>query len=283
MVRFESDGGVPEDAEGVAPVIPLFGAHRPSRHPAGSAMPTAIGARAGREPRAAAASTDAGLSVVGDPAGAAADHEVSAPIDLVPRWRSTWHDGGPGGARERRFAAERPDDARDDAQPDPAERVAAAERMLLKKLRTRQLSVSEARTALVSQELPADEIEQLLDDCLRRGYLDDERLAEQLIHTGTERKGQGRRAIAQTLSARGIPREVVDAALSEQPDDDAERALEFARTKARQLAHVDDDTALRRLMGQLARRGYPGSVAATAARAAIAENRSGGGGGVRFR
>ena len=50
---------------------------------------------------------------------------------------------------------------------------------------------------------------------------------------GIERKGQGRRAIAQTLAQRGIPRDVVDAALATLPDDDAERALEFARTKAR--------------------------------------------------
>ncbi|WP_318244767.1 regulatory protein RecX [Microbacterium pullorum] len=260
-----SDGGVPEDAEGVAPVIPLFGGRRAAARRADTAD-----------------STTAAAAATGRDAGDA------APIDLVPRWRSTWHDDRPEPAaaaapvRGPRFVADTGDDRGEgDVEPDPAEQVEAAERMLLKKLRARQLSVSEARSALVAYELPAVDVEQLIDDCLRRGYLDDARLAEQLIHAGSERKGQGRRAIAQTLSARGIPRDVVDVALAEQPDDDAERALEFARTKARQLSHVDEAAALRRLMGQLSRRGYPGSVAATAARAALAENRSGG--GVRFR
>jgi regulatory protein len=159
--------------------------------------------------------------------------------------------------------------------------VADAERALLRRLRTRQLSISEARSFLIEKLLGPGEADALIEEFVRRGYLDDAMLAEQLIHAATERKGQGRRAIAQALSARGIPRAVTEVVLGELPDDDAERALEFARTKARQLTRFDDDTALRRLMGQLARRGYPGSVAATAARAALAENRSGG--GVRFR
>jgi regulatory protein len=75
---------------------------------------------------------------------------------------------------------------------------------------------------------------------------------------------------------------VADAALAELPDDDADRALDFARTKARSMSSLDRDTALRRLVGQLSRRGYGGSVAMTAARQALDENGSGGS-GVRFR
>ena len=150
-----------------------------------------------------------------------------------------------------------------------------AENILLKRLRTRQLSVTEAR-ALVSQRgLGADEVDSVLEDFLRRGYLDDAGLAEQLIHVGTDRKGQGRQVIAQTLAKRGIPRDVADAALATLPDDDFERALEYARSKARSLASVDRETAVRRLAGQLARRGYRGSVALTAAQTALDESSSG--------
>jgi regulatory protein len=52
--------------------------------------------------------------------------------------------------------------------------------------------------------------------------------------------------------------------------------------KARSMSSLDRDTALRRLVGQLSRRGYGGSVAMTAARQALDENGSGGS-GVRFR
>ena len=106
-----------------------------------------------------------------------------------------------------------------------------------------------------------------------RGWIDDAVLAEQLLYAGTSRKGQGRRAIAQTLSARGIARDVADAALATLPDDDDERALEYARSKAHGLRSYDLETAMRRLMGQLARRGYSGSVAANAARTALTEQR----------
>lgn len=165
---------------------------------------------------------------------------------------------------------------------DPVTDAAAdAERALLRRLRTRQLSITEARSFLVEKHLDRGDADALVEEFVRRGYLDDAMLAEQLIHAATDRKGQGRRAIAQALSARGIPRDVADAALAQLPDDDADRALEFARSKARQLERFDHETALRRLMGQLSRRGYPGSVAAAAARAALAEN--GSGGGVRFR
>lgn len=149
-------------------------------------------------------------------------------------------------------------------------RDAAAEK-LVRKLRSRSLSVVEARAILRAESVAAEYIDDVIDDFLRRGYLDDQVLAEQLVLSGVERKGQGRVALSRSLAQRGISRDVVDAALGEVPDDDAERALDYARTKARSLSRLDFDTALRRLVGQLARRGYNGSVAMTAARTALQE------------
>ncbi|MFB4348455.1 regulatory protein RecX [Microbacterium sp. CR_7] len=164
---------------------------------------------------------------------------------------------------------------------------AAAEELLVRKLRSRSLSVSEARLVLRGFEsdgrrLDAHQIDDVVSEFERRGYLDDALLAEQLVTGGVQRKGQGRVALTRALAQRGIPREVIDAALEELPDDDAERALEFARTKARSLARLDADTALRRLVGQLARRGYSGGVAMVAAKTALTEVSGRGSGGVRF-
>lgn len=155
-----------------------------------------------------------------------------------------------------------------------------AESTLLKRLRTRQLSVAEARAVVAERDLGRDEVDDLLDAFRRRGYLDDARLAEQLVYSGVDRRGQGRRAIGQTLAKRGIPRDVADAALATLPDDDAERALEFARSRAKGMTGLDRATAERRLAGQLSRRGY-GSVALSAARQALDEL-SGGRRSVRF-
>lgn len=156
-----------------------------------------------------------------------------------------------------------------------------ADDMLTRRLRRSALSEREARAFLAQRGVDPATIEETLDRFSSRGWIDDAVLAEQLLYAGTSRKGQGRRAIAQTLSQRGIRRDVADAALAALPDDDAERALDYARSKAHGLRSYDLETAMRRLTGQLARRGYSGSVAATAARTALTEQRDTG--GVRFR
>jgi len=160
-----------------------------------------------------------------------------------------------------------------------------AEEVLVRKLRAKQLSVSEARTVLRSNDVDRETIDEIIDEFAHRGYLDDRTLASLLVTAGVERKGQGRVALSRALSQRGIPRDIVDEALSELPDDDEERALEYARSKAPGMARLDPDAALRRLLGQLARRGYGGSSAMNAARTALREagsGRSGRSSGVRF-
>nr|WP_208388119.1 regulatory protein RecX [Microbacterium halimionae] len=155
--------------------------------------------------------------------------------------------------------------------PAPEATSATAESALLRKLRARSLSIREARAVIGAHISDADAQQELIDSFLERGYLDDAALAEQLIYSGTERKGQGRRAIAQTMMQRGISRDVSDAALAALPDDDDDRALDFARSKARSLRSVERQAALRRLAGQLGRRGFPGNVALSAARQALDE------------
>ncbi|MGP3535210.1 regulatory protein RecX [Microbacterium sp. RD1] len=172
----------------------------------------------------------------------------------VPGWHATW-------------VADTPQEV-----PEPSDLIAAAEKTLLRKLRTRSLSLREARSALAEADLAPGQVEAVLDRFVGLGYLDDRALAEQLIDKALSRKSQGRSAIAQTLAQRGIPRDVVDAALDELPDDEVDRALEFARAKAPQLSDLDHDVALRRLAGQLARRGF-GSRALSVARQALEESR----------
>lgn len=193
-------------------------------------------------------------------------------------------ESAPAARRLPRFE-EAPDhqQAADDVdEVDPEQRVKTATDRLLRKLGSRGLSVSEATDVLLSAGLARDEASTVIADLEGRGWLSDEMLAEQLVHAALTRNKDGRRGIAQKLAKRGIAREVADAALAEVPDDDTDRALEFARTKARSMSSLDHDTALRRLTGQLARRGYPGSISLTAARTALDEVGSGAS-GVRFR
>ncbi|WP_127818810.1 regulatory protein RecX [Microbacterium sp. CPCC 204701] len=237
MVRFSDTGGDGgEQHDSLAPVIPLFGA------------------QSGEQRRLHPGTSTTGT--VAWNATSADDPEGDDGLDdgSVGRPR----DGAGGG-----IGHESAEDLRN-----------RAEKSLLKKLRTRSLSVLEARAVVAELSLDPETVEVLLQAFLDRGYLDDAALAEQLVHAGVDRKGQGRRVIAQTLAKRGVPRDVAEAALAALPDDDADRALEYARSKAGAMRDLDRDAALRRLSGQLARRGYGGSVAFDAARRALDEQGS---------
>ena len=257
------------ESEHLAPVIPLFGGVSPSgdRVPArGASVPPS----GDRVPARGASTSPSGDRV---PARSAGVSRSSQPDE--PTWHTSW-------LADAEEADEFDEDAIDDCTQIELE---IAERNLLKKLRARSLSVREARAVIAERALDAETVDGLVQRFVHRGYLNDARLAEQLVHAGVDRKGQGRQAISRALSQRGIPRDVIDTALTELPDDDAERALEFARQKARSMRDLDRDTALRRLSGQLARRGY-GSTALDAARQALDELASGPrgsrGSGVRF-
>ncbi|MDL9980528.1 regulatory protein RecX [Microbacterium sp. ASV49] len=249
---------MPDEHDGLAPVIPLFG----DRSPSGDGSPA-------RERRVSA------RDVAGDEISA--DDGPPAPAEAT--WRTEWDDDP-----EEQPAAHRKGGSADlaDDDVDPEAERDLAEQTLLKKLRTRSLSVREARAVVAERDLDDETVDAVIRVFERHGYLDDAALAGQLVHSGVDRKGQGRQVIAQTLAKRGIPRDIADAALDELPDDDLERALEFARTKARSMTSLDRDTALRRLVGQLSRRGYGGSLAMTAARQALDEG-GGSRSSVRFR
>jgi len=175
---------------------------------------------------------------------------------------------------------DRESEAMDEGESDEIAR--RAEQRLARALGSRGLSEREARDRLRRDGVASELAEDIIDRLLRIGAIDDDMLAEQLVYQATSRKNQGRKAVAQSLAKRGLSRDAIDRAIESLPDDDAERALEFARSKAGPLARLDHDTALRRLVGQLSRRGFGGSMAMRVANQALDEARGGGVRRVRF-
>lgn len=258
MSTSHDDGG-----ERLAPVVPLFGGPAPE-------APAHLADRAG---------------------GPGADHDEND-----PQWHTTWQGApvrraayalasGDGAALpEPNSVSETDDTVPDNTEPDEtdSEEIAhRAEQRLVRALGSRGLSEREARDRLRRDGVESELAEDIIDRLLRVGAIDDDMLAEQLVYQATTRKNQGRKAVAQTLAKRGLSRDAIDRAIETLPDDDAERALEFARTKAGSLARLDHDTALRRLVGQLSRRGFGGAMAMRVATQALDEAR-GGGRRVRF-
>jgi len=182
----------------------------------------------------------------------------------------------PGGARSGLEAGsvDEPDQPDEPDAPEPAsgERAARrAENVSMAALTRRGTSRRELERVLLARELAPDVVESELDRLERVGLIDDRALAETVVRTAHERKGLGRTALIAELRRRLVDQEHIDAALEQLDDDDeAERAGELAQRRARQLSSLDRETAVRRLTGYLARKGYSSSVVRTAVDEALA-------------
>jgi SOS response regulatory protein OraA/RecX len=171
-----------------------------------------------------------------------------------------------------------------DAPRSLEEQAADAERISMRTLGRRGVSVSELRTALVKQDLDESVVEGEIERLLGVGLLDDTALAVELVDRLRTRKGLGRQGLVTELRRRGVDPESIEIALAESEADDADeesaRALELAVKRAGQLRGLDRETAERRLSGFLMRKGYGSSAVRNAVRRAL--DGAGPRGSVRF-
>lgn len=156
--------------------------------------------------------------------------------------------------------------------PDRDERI---DRLVVSRLRRSALSVAEVRSVLAEHGLDEVEIEEWVERYERLGYLDDVRLAEQLVHVNGARRGRGSGAILQELARRGVAVEAARAAADElDPETERRNAFAVAERRARQLAGLERQTAERRLSAFLQRRGYPGDLVREVVTAALSADGS---------
>ena len=115
---------------------------------------------------------------------------------------------------------------------------------------------------MASRNVPDEVATKVLDRFTEVGLIDDAAYAEMLVRTRHNERGLARRALAQELRRKGVDTETANAALEAvQPEDEAHRALELVRRKARSTEGVDPVKRRRRLLSMLARKGYRPGVA----------------------
>jgi regulatory protein len=156
------------------------------------------------------------------------------------------------------------------------ERSARAHNVSMHALTRRGLSSAEMTDLLRSRELDQTDIEVEVTRLEQVGLLDDRELASNLVRTLRERKGLGRSAISAELRRRRIDSAAIEEAMGAVEDDELNRAREVALKRAPQLRSLDAETAHRRLGAFLMRKGYSGSVVASAVAAALAPGGSSG-------
>jgi len=153
-----------------------------------------------------------------------------------------------------------------------ADPESVARKILLDQLTGRARSRKELGDKLASRNVPGDVATALLDRFEEVGLVDDGAFARTWVSQRQQGKGLSRRVLAQELRRKGIDDEIAKEALDEiDPEAEAEAARELVRRKLRSLRHVDQTTAARRLVGMLARKGYPPGLAYAIVREHLSE------------
>ncbi|WP_308190973.1 regulatory protein RecX [Pseudonocardia terrae] len=158
----------------------------------------------------------------------------------------------------------------------PEEQEAEAKEICLRLLTDRARSKHELATKLRQRGI-ADEIaDKVLERFDEVGLIDDQAFADAWVRSRHRARGLGRRAIAQELRRKGVAKEIADTALTE-VDDAAEeqRARDLVDRRLRTMTvsgPEDRQRAGRRLLGMLARKGYPPPIAYRVVRTALAEH-----------
>jgi regulatory protein len=110
---------------------------------------------------------------------------------------------------------------------------------------------------------PAEIAQAVVADLTSRGYVDDQAFARWWAEARARGRRIGSRRLRQELAAKGIPREMVDAAIAAAFEEvgESERALEAARRRLPALLRGRQaGRAAARLADYLLRRGYPASA-----------------------
>lgn len=158
-------------------------------------------------------------------------------------------------------ASEPPDPDSIEAQP-PGDPEAVARSICLRQLDRRARSRGELARTLRTKGVPDDAAVRVLDRFEEVGLIDDAGLAESVAGAQHRERGLARRAIAAKLGQRGFDDETVVAALSAiDSDDERARGRELVIRRRRSLAALPIEVQTRRLVGLLARKGYPVGMA----------------------
>lgn len=156
-------------------------------------------------------------------------------------------------------------------EPDPE---SVARTIVLRRLTAAPRSRAQLADDLAARDVPDEVAERVLDRFTEVGLVDDAAFAATWVRSRHATRGLSRRALSDELRSKGVDDETVAAAV-EEIDGDAEEATARALVGRRLAATrgLAPEARLRRLVGQLARKGYPGGLALRVAREALAAER----------
>lgn len=166
-------------------------------------------------------------------------------------------------------AAEDYDDHRIDSDDPEYKR---AKKRALNILSARDHSSAELRNKLVKKEHPEDVVDVLIDKLEKANLLNDRAYAHGYVRAQRESRKLSKKALRLQMRKKGLPDSAVSEALDEvQAEDEHELAFSVAMKKARSTRGLPREVRERRILGMLARRGFPTGISLDVTRRALDE------------
>ncbi|MGC5017744.1 regulatory protein RecX [Micromonospora sp. DT47] len=168
----------------------------------------------------------------------------------------------------RRGGSDEPDP--EAAPTPPRDEAELAREICLRQLAVRPRTRAELAGALAKKGISDEVSAEVLDRYDEVGIIDDAAFARAWVSSRHAGRGLARRALANELRQRGVDGEVASEALGELDEEtEAETARALVERKLR-TTRGEPDAVFRRLVGMLARKGYPPGVAIRAVKDALA-------------
>jgi regulatory protein len=142
--------------------------------------------------------------------------------------------------------------------------------IVLRKLTAAPRTRAQLADDLRRRAVPDDVATKVLDRFTEVGLVNDRAFADEWVRSRHSQRGLSRRALGHELRKKGVADELVTDALCEVDDDDERRAAEeLVARRLPGLQRFERDVQIRRLVGMLARKGYPGGLAMQVVREAV--------------
>jgi regulatory protein len=145
-----------------------------------------------------------------------------------------------------------------------------AREICLQQLAARPRTRAELAKVLARKEISDEVIAEVLDRYDEVGIIDDAAFARAWVTSRHQGRGLARRALANELRQRGVDAEVAGEALETLDDDEEASTARALVDRKLRTARGEPEAVFRRLVGMLARKGYPAGVAIRAVKDALA-------------
>jgi len=149
--------------------------------------------------------------------------------------------------------------------------IKSAEGTVLWHLARRDMTVKQMRDKLKNKGMYTQEImDAIIQKAIDNNWLNDERYAENFTRSKKEYAKLGKRAIKMELIKKGIDSETANEALQDiDSDDEREQAMELVLKQLPRTQNLEKQKRINRLLGMLARKGYPSDIAYSVIREAL--------------